>query len=290
MREEMSKSKRRKILIFGGTTEGRIITERLHKSSKYNITVCTATSYGGELLPEEDEWLRIKSERLNQEEMLELLKGESVGEGGGYELVVDATHPYATMVSENIKNSCKQMLTKRIRVLREASQIEIVGDSSKQNPRAIWFENVEKCVDFLDNVTGNIFSTIGSKELGRFCKLKNFEQRVYARILPIENMVAEVKRMGFTDDHLICKQGPFSKEENLEHIKKCCAAYLVTKESGIAGGFEEKVLACRECEVTLLIIGRPEQPEENALGLDEALEWIDKWNRQEIEQTDNLKK
>ena len=57
--------------------------------------------------------------------------------------------------------------------------------------------------------------------------------------------------------HLIAMQGPFSKELNIAMLKDTDADYFVTKESGKAGGFEEKLEAAKETGVTLVVIGRP---------------------------------
>ena len=70
-------------------------------------------------------------------------------------------------------------------------------------------------------------------------------------------------------------QGPFSVGMNAAMIKSVNAAYVVTKESGSAGGFEEKVLAAQKAGAKLVVIGRPAS---GALGisLNETLELLEK--------------
>lgn len=268
----MDNNTRSKIIIFGGTTEGRILTEQLHKTERYDITVCTATKYGGDLLPEPDEFLKVISHRIDKEEMLGLIRKELSGQRG---LVVDATHPYAALVSKNIKEVCKHTLTDMIRVLRSESEhsFENLGDIKG-------FKDVRQAVDYLTTVNGNILSTIGSKELGEFCRLADYRNRVYARILSVDEMIEKAKNLGFTDDNLICAQGPFSYEDNLSHIKSSNAKFLVTKESGSAGGFGEKVSACKSLGVQMIIIERPLEEGENKVEFDKALWWIEKWRSQ----------
>ena len=63
--------------------------------------------------------------------------------------------------------------------------------------------------------------------------------------------------LGFEGKHLICMQGPFSKELNIAMLRQLDCRYLVTKESGNTGGFLEKYEAARQTGATLVLIGRP---------------------------------
>ena len=53
-------------------------------------------------------------------------------------------------------------------------------------------------------------------------------------------------------------QGPFSYELNLAMLRQIQAEYFVTKESGRAGGFAEKLRAAAEAGAVAVVIGRPE--------------------------------
>ena len=66
--------------------------------------------------------------------------------------------------------------------------------------------------------------------------------------------------LGFVGKHLICMQGPFSKELNTAMLKQFDAAYLVTKDSGKVGGVEEKLPSAREAGAKVILIGRPKEP------------------------------
>ena len=85
-----------KVLLFGGTTEGRELAAWLREN---NISALShvATEYGEALLREEA--LPAEAGRLNEREMRELLQT------GAFSAVVDATHPFATEVSRNIKEA-----------------------------------------------------------------------------------------------------------------------------------------------------------------------------------------
>ena len=82
---------RKQVIIFAGTTEGRTISEYL-ASCKVPVTACVATEYGETLLTE-NEYLKVHAGRMDQEEIAAFIREK------GAELVIDATHPYAAVVS-----------------------------------------------------------------------------------------------------------------------------------------------------------------------------------------------
>ena len=66
------------------------------------MTVCVATEYGRELLPAPGPGLHVQAGRLTEGQMEALLARE------GFDQVVDATHPYASAVPQNIRRACGQ--------------------------------------------------------------------------------------------------------------------------------------------------------------------------------------
>lgn len=104
-----------KLCVFAGTTEGRALVELL-AGQPVAVTACVATEYGGALL-EPRENLTVSRERLTREEMEELFTRE------GFALVVDATHPYAAAVTENIAAACEGTGTEYLRLLRSAGDV-----------------------------------------------------------------------------------------------------------------------------------------------------------------------
>ena len=103
-----------KVLLFAGTVEGRTIAEFLNEH-KINTRVCVATEYGESLLPQ-GEYLDISHRRLDESEMEQLMKQMPDG------LVIDATHPYAQIVTENIQAACIRTGTAYLRVGRGESE------------------------------------------------------------------------------------------------------------------------------------------------------------------------
>ena len=90
-----------------------------------------------------------------------------------------------------------------------------------------------------------------------YTNIGNYQERCFARVLSTKAAVEESVRLGFEGKHLIAMQGPFSEEMNLALLHQTRARYFVTKESGKAGGFEEKLKAAKNAGAVL--IGRPQE-------------------------------
>ena len=96
-----------KIVLWGGTIEGRRIAEYL-SGTEADVFVSVATGYGKDLLPEAAN-IHAHAGRMDAEEMAVFLKEVKP------ELGIDATHPYATNVSENIRKACESEVVPYIR-------------------------------------------------------------------------------------------------------------------------------------------------------------------------------
>ena len=231
-----------KICVFGGTAEGRALTAFL-ASQPVAVTACVATGYGEALL-EPAENTTTSARRLPGEEIKAMLQAER------FDLVVDATHPYATCVTDSLAAACAQTGTDYLRLVREA------GEAPED---AVYLESISQAAAFLDTTQGNILLTTGSKELAAYTAIQDFAQRVYARVLPMADSLAACQAAGVKPGHIIAMQGPFSTEMNTAMLRQTAARYLVTKDGGPAGGFQEKVRAAREAGARLIVIGRPAQ-------------------------------
>ena len=247
---------RKQVIIFAGTTEGRTISEYL-ASCKVPVTACVATEYGETLLTE-NEYLKVHAGRMDQEEIAAFIREK------GAELVIDATHPYAAVVSENVAAACEREQVDYVRLIR--------GSSAESVDQAVLVGSVDEAVEYLKKTEGNILATTGSKELFKYTQIPGFEKRVFARVLSTGEVAAACEKLGFVGKNLICMQGPFSEELNIAMLHQFDCKYLVTKETGKAGGFEEKLHAAKAAGATLVLVGRP--PEQKGYSYDEVLEMM----------------
>lgn len=231
----------KKILIFAGTTEGRTLSETLAASGIVH-TVSVATEYG-EMVMKEDPLVEIHRGRMDREEMEEFIKGRD------FSVVVDATHPYAKIVTENIKAAANEWKVPYLRLRRETDEGNEDGDIR-------YFDSHEACACALKDIHGNILLTTGSKDLEKYSCHDELRDRLYARVLPgLESLEICVKN-GICGKQIIALQGPFSTEMNEALIRQFDISCMVTKKSGKSGGYREKLDAAKSCGIPVCVIGQ----------------------------------
>lgn len=234
-----------KILLFAGTTEGRNLAEFLEKN-QIPTEVCVATQYGETLL-EEGKYLHVHAGRLDETEMEQQIQKQKIT------LVIDATHPYAVIVSQNIRRACSRTGTEYIRLARK----ETDASWKQEMEDVIEVASVAEAAAFLAKKEGRIFAATGSKELSAYQVIPDYQDRVVARVLSTPEAVSECAMLGFSGKNLICMQGPFTEDLNVAMLRQAQASWMVTKESGKAGGFLEKLRAAKKAGAKLVVIKRP---------------------------------
>lgn len=248
----------RSVLVFGGTTEGRIIAEWLSTRGSCEVLYCTATEYGASLVAGP----RVTTIQgpLSREEKDRLLAEHDVA------CIVDATHPYAEHISASIDELARDHGKDVVRVARADSTCDaMLGDG----PLYTSVANTQEAAQLVAAVPGNVLLTTGTNELASFIAvMDDYRERLYVRILPVGSSLAKVEELGIPASHIVAMQGPFSAQLNCALIRALGIAAVVTKRSGRAGGFDEKVEAARECGTRLVVIGRPAGAE--GVSLDEA--------------------
>lgn len=279
----------KKVLIYAGTTEGRELAQELARERIY-CDISVATEYGRQIMDEKiSPYICILQGRMTAEQMRLKCENEQ------YLAVVDATHPFATEVSVNIRESLKGLDIPYFRLGRE----KIPGEegerqagerqtgerqagerqageqqAEEQNYMARkYFQNTAACVEALKKTEGKIFLTTGSKELSAFCREKTIRKRLVVRVLPGMESLQECVRNGLEGRQIIAMQGPFSKEMNLAMIRQYQASVLVTKESGKTGGEDTKLAAAGEAQIPSYIILRPDE-KTPVMDMDEVLEQL----------------
>ncbi len=245
-----------KLCVFAGTCEGRRLIERL-TGRGLAMTACVATEYGEVVLGEHPD-VTVLAGRMPRDEIAAMLSRE------GFDAVVDATHPYADHVTESIRSACEETNTDYLRLLRGSEAGEEDG---------VFVEDTDSCVRFLEGTEGNILLTTGSKTLPAFCAGNGLWERIYARVLPMASSLQTCADCGIATDHIIAMQGPFDEETNVAMLRAKNAAWMVTKDTGAAGGYLDKIRAARRAGAKAVIIGRPTR--EQGLSPEETLRTLE---------------
>ncbi len=247
----------RDILVFSGTTEGRTLARWL-ASNGIMVHVRVATEYGATVMGEEDN-IDVQVGSCGGAEGI-----ASVIREGMYDTVVDATHPYAATVSKHIREGCAAAGAECIRIARGSSGLGYSDDVTAVG-------SVAEAVDYLMTTEGNILAATGAKEIDEYTRIPDYRERVVARVLSTASSVARCAEFGFEGRNLICGQGPFSEETNYAALMQTGAKYMVTKDSGTVGGFEEKVRAARRAGARIVLVRKPD---DDGVSYDEAVRML----------------
>lgn len=234
--------KLKEILIFAGTTEGRKLAESLAASGIAH-TICVATEYG-EIVLKENPFMTVHRGRMDKEQIKEFIRN------GKFDAVVDATHPYADMVTKNIKSAMEGMNIPYLRLKRALH-------NAQKEENVSCFETHEACAKALEEIQGNILLTVGSRELAQYCVSEKVKSRLFVRVLPTMETLALCMEQGLKGKQTIAMQGPFTAEMNEATIHQYGISCLITKQSGITGGYFEKLEAAKKTGISVFVIGHP---------------------------------
>ena len=236
----------KEILIFAGTTEGRELSEYLAAAGIAH-TLCVATEYG-KIVLKEHPCVKVHEGRMDREEMEIYIKN------GNFGAVVDATHPYAEVVTQNIRRAMQDMDIPYLRLKRESNV-------TSSYEKIQYFKDSVSCARALEKTDGNILLTTGSKELSVFVKFIDKKERLYARVLPGIESLQLCMDCGIAGRQILALQGPFSTQMNEAMLRQYQIKWLVTKASGNAGGYQEKLDAAQNLDIPVFVIGCPTEQE-----------------------------
>ncbi len=226
-----------KILLFGGTREGRELSLAL---AGHDLTVCVVSRVGEEALSRIP-GICVRVGRQSPESIRALLSG--------MELCIDATHPYAQQISSTLRDCCRETGVPLRRVLR--SSCAFTGGPYTEVATA------RDAAAVLSGTEGNILLTTGTRELAAYAALPR--ERLYVRVLPCHESFSACEAAGILHSHIVAMQGPFSRELNVALLRQLEIRHMVTKESGNAGGFPEKMEAAEETGTAVIVLTRPQE-------------------------------
>ena len=228
-----------RICVFSGTTEGHELS-RFLAANGVPAEVFVATEYGAAVM-EPMPGITVHEGRLDENEIAARLDADT--------LLIDATHPYAALVTDNLRTACAKTGARYERLLRPAlrhGEGETVPDT-------------EAAVAWLSRHPGKVLLTTGSKELEAYTAVENFAERLYPRVLPSVGVIQKCASLGFPGSHIIAMQGPFSRDFNAALYDQLRIRTMVSKDSGQPGGVADKVLPALERGIDVVMIERPKE-------------------------------
>lgn len=253
-----------KIFLLGGTKDSINIIEFVKNNYNAYILTTTTTEYGARLAKEggSDDTI---ARPLPKEEIIEII------EDGKYDLLIDATHPFAQHITQTSASIANELKIPYIRFERPTTNLENVDTSHIHYVRS--FDMAGKLIS-TDFVQGNVLHFAGANTMADILKHVSCE-RFYPRILKVESSLKKCEELGVDPDHLIAMKGAATVEENIELIEKYDATVMITKESGEIGGVIEKIEAANEKDIDIIMIQRPHIKEVNKNDIVSNLEELD---------------
>lgn len=239
------------ILILGGTTEARGLAKRLSADGRYDCLL----SLAGRTLNPLAQPVPVRSGGFGGAEGLADFLRQ-----GCFDLLVDATHPYAARISANAAMAASMAGVPLVALRRPPWQRE-EGD--------LWQEvaSVAEAVAATGTEPQRIFLTLGRQELLPF---EAAPQHFYLvrSVDPVEPPLALPQVDYITDI------GPFALEAERELLTRHAIGLIVSKNSG-GSASHAKIVAARQLRIPVLVIGRPVLPDApSAPDIDTALAMI----------------
>lgn len=226
-----------------GTGEGKEILSRLNKFTD-KIVVSTATEYGQQLY-KDYKVKYINSRPLDDDGFSHLIRKYNI------KVFVDASHPYAQIVSKTLMKVCEEMNINYIRYERKGY---FQGRGNDKN--IIMIDDYNQLEEAVTLIEGNILNTTGSNNVEIIMNL-SIKNRVIHRVLPSPTVIQKLIDVGVGIEDIIAIKGPFGSHINTGIIKEYNIKALITKDSGIEGGIEEKIIAATENNIKVIIIKKP---------------------------------
>ena len=216
------------ILVFGGTTEGRKTVEVLEEGGN--------TYYYSTKTGEQDITLH-HGQRIDG--ALDAEAMQTFCREHGIRLIVDAAHPFASQLHQTIAQVSESLSIPTIRYERIYPE---------RDPEITW-------IDDYSQIPRDIHSLLATTGVQSIAKLKPLEAegiRIYYRILQRESSIALALKQGASLEQLCYYEDPQDIPVEAEAI--------LLKESGLSGGFSEKVEAAKAKGMRIIALKRPQTP------------------------------
>ena len=232
------------ILVFGGTTEGRMAAKVLDESG--------AIYYYSTRSDVQDIQL---AHGVRLTGTMELAQMKVFCLEHDIALIIDATHPFAQNLHYNVVNLAQQLGVPLIRVNR----IFPPHDAD-----LVWCRDYDDAISQLNK--HNVERLIAFTGVNTIGKLKDYWQHneCWFRILDRDESREATATAGFPQDHLVY----YESHGTEQLLKQLLPQAIITKESGTSGGFVEKVDAARRNGVLTFVVECPPYPSASGMAIE----------------------
>ncbi|MFA6161939.1 MAG: precorrin-3B C(17)-methyltransferase [Methylobacter sp.] len=244
--------------VFSGTSDGNALANELAQQG-YPVVVSAATEYGGEVAARHCSGVSVWAGHQGVEAQRQALTQNHA------RAIVDATHPYASLISEQLMGLSQSLNIPYLRYERpssvgcaERSEAHLSDSDALPSSAHPTCSSIEHAAKQAIALGRHIFLTTGSKDLATFLNAPGASDREwFVRITPEPEFIQRAIDLGIPRSHICAMQGPFSEAFNTALWRDLKIDCVITKDSGDAGGYQAKVAATRALNIPLLVIKRP---------------------------------
>jgi len=207
------------VWILSGTSDGPLIANRLLELN-YSVFASVLTYKAGQAYIENPKLHIITGKLKNKDEIINFIKKNKI------KCVVDATHPFAVIISKNLNNACKEINTPLLLFERK---------SLINNTKNFFYIDDLKDINNFDLEKKNILLAIGSRFLkGTANYYMNCKANVFTRVLPTHESITKAFGSCIKKSNIAILEPSKNNESILE--KKLCdfweIDYVLCRESG----------------------------------------------------------
>jgi precorrin-6A/cobalt-precorrin-6A reductase len=241
-----------RILVLGGTTEARVLGERLARRGGFDVTL----SLAGRTASPVRHAVAVRIGGFGGASGLaDYLVAHRI------EALIDGTHPYATIISQNAVAAGRQTQVPFI-TLRRPPWIAVAGD--------YWIDvnDASEAAAAIGEQPRSVFVTIGRNELAPFAEAP--QHRYLIRSVDRVEPPLPLPHVTY-----LTARGPFREAHDRALMQAHGIEVTIAKNSGGAAAYG-KIAAARSLGVGVIMLRRPPIPEAPAVDtIEEAIAWLD---------------
>ena len=235
------------IWVIAGTLDGRTLAVDIQERTGEDVLVTVVSQYGAELAAHKG--ITVHTGRLDQQAMQNLIKEHNV------RLLIDASHPYAAVVTATAQDAAKAVGIPFVRFERkevplpEYDKLHIVVDE---------VEAANLAGKLAKENNNHVYLTTGSKTMHIFAKSEALQDcEVWTRILPTAEVLQMMEDLNVSPKRIVAVQGPFSYDMNRIMFHDTKASVVVMKNSGLVGGADTKLQAAMDLGIHVIVLIDP---------------------------------
>lgn len=236
-----------RVWLIGGTSDSVEIAKVLVASQTYFV-VTVATIAAQSLYPDECE---IAVGSMDVDQMKFFCRQNEIT------LIVDASHPYADLVSLQAIATANTLNISYLRYERECYQNPCSKQIRSNMANIIELDSFERLLTSSYMQDQRVLLTVGCKILPHFQSWQG-QATLFARVLPHISSLETALAAGFTSDRLITIRPPLSVALEKALWQQWNISLVITKASGIAGGEDIKHQVAADLNIPLIVITRPQ--------------------------------